>query len=533
MPANGNRPLKLQFGLINHEGRYLTAETFGFKVNASAPSLKKKQIWTLEQDSQDTQIVYLRSHLGRYLASDKDGKVTCEADGHNSDCRFLIVAQSDGRWALQSEQHLRFFGGSRDYLSCFAQVITDAELWAVHLALHPQANLLSVARKRYAHLSMEDGEIAVDVNIPWGVAALLTLVYLDGKYCLKTCDGRFLSNDGKLLTQSGKATAYTLELKCGKLAFKDCEGKYLSPMGPTGTLRSGRCSKPGKDELFDLEESHPQVVLMAANRRYVSIRQGVSLAANQEDETDMETFQMEIDKETRKCTFRTSQGNYWALVAHGGIQSTATEVSANTMFSVEWCGQKVALKANNGKYICTKKNGQLLAVSDSAGKRPVCFPLSFSALITNLPPPSSPAPDLRQLVSPRVCHHHLLSGEDEQLTLKLINRPMLILRGENGFICHHRNSNTLDASRSIYDIFTLQFNNGAYHIKGVDGRFWYVNSAGLVCSDGEVPEDFSLELLEHGRLAIRGRNGKYLHGDQGGTLKGDGLSLSSSALWEY
>lgn len=236
--------------------------------------MKKKQIWTLEQDSQDTQVVYLRSHLGRYLASDKDGKVSCEADGHNCECRFLIVAQSDGRWALQSEQHLRFFGGSRDYLSCFAQTIADTELWAMHLALHPQANLLSVARKRYAHLSAEDGEIAVDVNIPWGVAALLTLVYLDGKYCLKTCDGRFLANDGKLVTQCGRTTAYTLELKCGKLAFKDCEGKYLSPMGPTGTLRSGRCSKPGKDELFDLEESHPQVVLIAANGRYVSIRQG-------------------------------------------------------------------------------------------------------------------------------------------------------------------------------------------------------------------------------------------------------------------
>ncbi|KAK5880984.1 hypothetical protein CesoFtcFv8_021837 [Champsocephalus esox] len=490
MPANGNRPLKLQFGLINHEGRYLTAEAFGFKLNASAPSLKKKQIWTLEQDPQDPQVVYLRSHLGRYLASDKDGRVTCEADGQNADCRFVIVAQSNGSWALQSEPHLRFFGGSRDHLSCFAQLITDAELWAVHLALHPQANLLSVARKRYAHLSMEDGEIAMDMNIPWGVAALLTLVYQEGKYCLKTCDSRFLSNDGKLVTQSGRATAYTLELKCGKLAFKDCEGKYLSPMGPTGTLRSGRCSKPGKDELFDLEESHPQVVLTAANGRYVSIRQGVSLAANQEDETDMETFQMEIDKETRKCTFRTSQGNYWDLVAHGGIQSSATEVSATSMFSVEWLGHKVALKANNGKYICTKKNGQLLAVSDSI-------------------------------------------GEDEQLTLKLINRPMLILRGENGFICHHKNSNLLDGSRSIYDIFSLQFSNGAYHIRGVDGRFWYVNSSGLVCSDGEVPEDFTVELLEHGRLAIRGKNRKYLRGDQGGTLKGDGLSLSSSALWEY
>lgn len=57
-------------------------------------------------------------------------------------------------------------------------------------------------------------------------------------------------------------------------------------------------------------------------------------------------------------------------------------------------------------------------------------------------------------------------GEDEQLILKLINRPILILRGENGYVCHHKNSNTLDANRSVYDIFTLQFSDGAYHIKG-------------------------------------------------------------------
>lgn len=58
------------------------------------------------------------------------------------------------------------------------------------------------------------------------------------------------------------------------------------------------------------------------------------------------------------------------------------------------------------------------------------------------------------------------TGEDEQFILKLINRPILILRGENGYVCHHKNSNTLNANRSVYDIFTLQFSDGAYHVKG-------------------------------------------------------------------
>ncbi|KAK6479719.1 fascin-2 [Huso huso] len=491
MPTNGiHQALKIQFGLINHESRYLTAEAFGFKVNASAPSMKKKQIWTLEQDDKNSGVVYLRSHLGRYLSADKDGKVICGAEQPDADCHFLIVAQSDGRWALQSKPHARYFGGSADRLSCFSQAIAEPELWAVHLALHPQANLLSLSRKRYAHLSTQENEISADSNIPWGVHSLLTLIYLDGKYCLKTCDSRFLRNDGKLVMEPVRNTGYTLEFKSGKLAFKDCDGKYLTPMGPTGTLRSGRSSKPGKDELFDLEESHPQVVFQAASGRFVSNRQGVSISANQDEETDQETFQMEIDRDSKKCMFRTNAGNYWTLVSHGGIESTATEVAANTMFDIEWRGRRVALRVGNGKYVCTKKNGQLSAGSDSA-------------------------------------------GEDEEFLLKLINRPILILRGENGFVCHHKNSNTLDGNRSVYDIFQLIFADGAYQIKGSTGKFWYVSSSGLVCSDGEMPEDFFFEFLEHGRVGIKGKNGKYLRGDQGGTLKADADKVDSATLWEY
>lgn len=162
--------------------------------------------------------------------------------------------------------------------------------------------------------------------------------------------------------------------------------------------------------------------------------------------------------------------------------------------------------------------------------------------------------------------------------MKLINRPILILRGENGFVCHHKSSNALDANRSVYDIFSLIFNDGAYHVKsqcdlsmctsfevsclfihsahvswfiwcfrlkngpniihccllaGVNGLFWYVSSSGLVCSDGEKPEDFFLEFLEHGCVAIKGSNGKYLRGDKGGTLMGDAATVDASSLWEY
>uniref|UniRef100_A0A671SJH5 Fascin actin-bundling protein 2a, retinal n=1 Tax=Sinocyclocheilus anshuiensis TaxID=1608454 RepID=A0A671SJH5_9TELE len=373
---------KLNFGLINCENRYFTAEAFGFKVNASGTSMKKKQIWTLEQD-QDSQVVFLRSHLGRYL------------EVPNTSCRFLLVMQSDGRWALQSEPYSCYFGGSAEYLSCFAQTIGESELWAMHLALHPQANLLSVSRKRYARLSTRDNKLCMDSNIPWGMDSLITLVYLDEKYSLKTCDNRFLSNDGKLVMEHRPNTSFTLELKSGKLAFKDCEGKFLSRTGPTGTLKSGRCSRPGKGELFDLEESHPQV--------------------SRQPTKDM-------------CLF---------------VKVT-----------------------NDYAFVSTYQ------------------------------------------INPCMC----LAGEDEQFMLKLINRPILVLRGENGFV-------------SVTDQgFTEQ------HI-----LFWAHFCVNFFFSytDGNKPEDFFFEFVEYGRVAIKGQNSKYLRGDQGGTLMGDGLSVDASSLWEH
>ncbi|NXJ72278.1 FSCN2 protein, partial [Rostratula benghalensis] len=482
MPTNGiHQVLKIQFGLINCESRYLTAESFGYKVNASAPSLKRKQIWTLEQDEADSSVVFLKSHLGRYLGADKDGKVRCEAEQPGRDEGFSIITQSDGRWALQSAPHRRFFGGREDRLSCFAPSVTEGELWTVHLAMHPQANLLSVSRRRYAHLSPQEDEIATDSNLPWGVDALITLCFQDKKYSLRTADERYLRCDGTLVPEPGDRTGYTLEFKAGKLAFKDCDGKYLAPTGPTGTLKSGRSSKPGKDELFDLEESHPQVVFRAANGRYVSIRQGKGSLPTPQGPWE-HPWDPRRGREVGGRPYNNSRG--------GGSSRRAVQGAANTMFDIEWRGRRVALRASNGRYVCTKKNGQLAAVSEAV-------------------------------------------GEDEEFTLKLINRPMLVLRGEHGFVCYHRGSNLLDSNRSVYDVFHISFSDGAYQIRGQGGKFWYVASSGSVCSDGDLSEDFFFEFRERGRVAIKAKNGRYLRGDPAGTLRADSESVLRATLWEY
>ncbi len=207
-------------GLINSEGKYLTAENFGFKINATGSTLRKRQKWSIEQDNDE--FVYLMSPLGCFLSTDKYGKVSCEKTRSDNDCRFLLEANSEGKWAFKSIYGY-YFGGCGDRLHCFSK---SPEVWTVHLAIHPQINLRHALRKRYARL--EDDEIHVDEIIPWGSDCLITVEFREEKYAIRTSNGMYLNRDGKLVNSPSEDTLFNVEFHKGCVAFKVSQSAFKS-----------------------------------------------------------------------------------------------------------------------------------------------------------------------------------------------------------------------------------------------------------------------------------------------------------------
>lgn len=91
-------------------------------------------------------IIYLRSHLGKYLSVDSFGNVLCESEERDAGSRFQISIAEDGsgRWALKNESRGYFLGGTPDKLVCTAKTVSKGEFWAVHLAARPQVRKSSI-----------------------------------------------------------------------------------------------------------------------------------------------------------------------------------------------------------------------------------------------------------------------------------------------------------------------------------------------------------------------------------------------------
>lgn len=178
-----------------------------------------------------------------------------------------------------------------------------------------------VLRKRYAKL--DDDELHIDEITPWGSEAILAIEYSNHHYCIRSSNGFYFHKDGKLVEQQTDETLFTIELHKGYLTFKDDRQCYLTAIGPLGILTT-RNKTVGKDEQFLIEESKLQICLIATNGKLVSTKQGIDLSANQIEQDDSSTFQIEYDEDFQAYHLRSFNNKYWKLEG-GAIQVTADE----------------------------------------------------------------------------------------------------------------------------------------------------------------------------------------------------------------
>merc|ERR1711881_167402 len=394
-------------------GKYLSAETFGYKVNSNGKTLKKKQVWILEP-SGDGDTIVLRSHLNKYIAVDQFGNVTCDQDDKDETSKFEISVSDDfsGRWAFKSMARGYFLGASSDTLICTAKHPGDAELWYVHLAARPQVNLLSVGRKRFAHLSDDQREIHVEENVPWGEDTLFTLEFREeaNKYSIHTCNNMYLQRDGKLVPAVNKDCYFACEYHGGFIALRDPKGQYLAPIGSRAALKT-RSAAVTKDELFDM----------------IWLEDG-----------------------------------------------------------------SVAFKANNGKFVGTKKSGHLYANCESVDE------------------------------------------PNAKYYFYLINRPVLVLKCDQGFVGYKSSaSNKLECNKATYETIQVErAEGGQVHFKGQNGKYWHTHDDGISC-DAEIPQGFFLELREPTRMCIKSTGGQYVVAEKNGGFTVGSTDSEGATRWEY
>jgi len=437
-------------GLVNGQYKYLTAETFGYKINCNGATMKKKQQWTIEPFSLESgqvdpandefaeqEHVAIKSHLDCYLAVDSFGNVTCESRELHPGARFTITICSmttgDGEqiyWAFRNVERGYFLGASSDgMINCIAKIPqSKAELWHLHLIPARGSTMFalkSIGRKRYARsVRLSDGggeQVQVDSTSPWGAETLFQFKYYEGgRYALLTSSCKYLTSEGTCIdwtppfspSSPGKngvhhangngvsitiksaangngvisspspipppETLFTLEYHGGDVAFRDSQGRYLAAAGRAAVLRT-RSTHVSRDELLSFEPAPLQVAFRADfNNRYVSIKQGVDLSANQSDVTsEHETFQLEYNIKSDTWNIRTKDGQYWNPGAASAIQVSSRSRESSGFFKLKWnedgtCSllysDSSGIEDDNSRWVCARKSGQLcLSQTDPVG----------------------------------------------------------------------------------------------------------------------------------------------------------------------
>lgn len=503
--SKAGEALNWSVGFRNHQGLYLTVESFGDRLNANGKSMKKKQIFFFEQDEGAVDEMYLRTHRGKYLTSKADGTFAADGEGKGPSEVFRLVALDDGHYVLVSAFGY-LAGGSGDKLDAFVKcppggpeaLVLSANIPAdrkfiMQLAMHPQVSIKNLNRKTFIHASGD--QMTTDEVIPWGADACLTLGFNEnGTYSIQANDGRILSSNGQLKATHDSSCEFTLEMRGKKLvAFKDERQKYLTSLGATGLLKATKDSA-GPDECFIIEDSHPQIKMTSWQGKKVSVRSSNEVTANQVDTTDAEMFQIEI-QDNGKWALRSHKDTFWGVTDDGAVTDGLKSFQEpSAQFDIQWLDAKLALIAANGKYVTVKKNGALVANGSEA-------------------------------------------NEESTFIYELTNRPNLVLRGNDGFVSTMP-SGVLECNKSSGEVYKMEVIKGVCQICTEDGKYWKVEEDGSsVSAKGSAPDHFFLEFVSLSKFCVKYyfKDGRmaYLTSNQNGALTVDCNEVKDATTWEY
>lgn len=258
---------------------------------------------------------------------------------------------------------------------------------------------------------------------------------------------------------------------------------YLTAVNKDGQLKAAKPGKaPGKDELWYLEDSHPQFTLNAPNGRFASAKAD-EVSANQDKTTDAEYFQAELQP-SGKFFLKTFKATYCGISGTGVITCSS---KSGVEFEIEWLGERIAIKAPNGKYCAIKGNGTLVATSDEA-------------------------------------------NDQSTFIFELINRPKIVLRGAHGYV-NANSKGQLTCNNPTPELFSMTCNKGKYSFSTASGGCWS-SSGGAMSADGSSAEECTLEFVAPSQMLIK-TNGAYLSGLQTGEILPKGHKAEAATLWEF
>jgi len=489
-----NPKLTWKVGLIASNGKYLTTDTFGDRINATGVDMKKKQIFTVDPHGDS---VLLIAPNNKFVEAGQKGELKAALTTSNADCVWNIEALDDGRWAFKSKYgyYLGYKDKEEEVHSFGRACDADTEKWTVHLAVHPQVCIRNNNRSSYMHL--ENGVLNVNEVIPWGNDALINIGYHKGKYSLQASNGKYLKHTGDLVDAVSEDTVYVLVINGDNVAFKATNGKYLQSTGSAGKVFA-KSSEITKNELFSLEDSHPQVTLVNAGK-LVTWKQGndVKAIVAENEKTDTEIWQMEIDRAAAngqgRWSLRNNKGGYLTIKEGLMFTSETQTRDENSWLEVEWLGSQVAFKAHNGKYVSRQPNGSLKAMAGAV-------------------------------------------DDTCKFIFNLDNRPQLVMRSEFGYcgVKNVQSKNLIQCNVPSGEVFELEVKDGQYALKA-GGAYAKLESDGSVSMSGGSPEWFYIELLVHTKIAVKAAaTGKYITAEQTGGFKASANKVEGlNQLWEY